>query len=38
MEAVNPKRRAEKVFMAMKGFKSKKAFRKWQRKQRRELK
>ena len=34
MEAINPKRRAEKQEMLSLGFTSKKAYRKWQKKQR----
>jgi len=37
-EAVNPKRRAEKNEMQQLGIKTKKAYRKWQKKERRRLK
>jgi len=36
-EAVNPKRREEKAEMKQFGIKTKKAYRKWQKKERRRL-
>ena len=36
-EAINPKRRAEKVEMQQLGIKTKKAYRKWQKRERHKL-